>query len=126
MDGEGVEFVFEERPVSMMPADMILVRLMLAKVENMDRLTQLLRQIPIRRAEEENWNFVSWVKEALLRIEQSKGVVGKSVVDRKAVRDAALTYCQQKRYQHRFDGTGKHDHSQVPTFDMMQMKETVP
>lgn len=93
LDGVGFEFVFEERPVSMMPADMILVRLVLAKVESMDRLTQLLRQIPIRQGEEEGWNCRFWVKEALLCIEQSKGVIGTSVLDWQAVRDAALTYC---------------------------------
>jgi len=119
----GSEFIFEERPVSLMPAEMILVRVMLAKVEDAGKLAQLLRQVPIRQGEVEGWNCVFWVKEALLRIEQSKGVVGTRVVEWRAVRDAALSCCQQKKDEHRFDGKGKYDHTQVPTRDLISMKE---
>ena len=108
----------------MMPVDMILVRIMLAKVDDTNKLAQLLRQVPIGQREEGGWNCVAWVKEALLRIERSDGVVGTSVLGWEAVREAALSYCRQKRDQRRFDGTGKYDPTQVPTFDMMLMKET--
>lgn len=122
--GPGFEFRFEERPVSMMPVDMILVRLMLAKVEDTNKLAQLLRQVPIGQREEGAWNCVAWVREALLRIERSEGVVGTSVLGWEDVRDAAMSYCRQKRDQRRFDGSGKYDSTQVPTFDMVLMKET--
>lgn len=59
----GSEWVFEELTISMMPTQMILVWIMLAKIEQADRLRQLLRQIPIRQGEE-GWNCVLWVKEA--------------------------------------------------------------
>lgn len=39
-------------------------RIMLAKIEQADRLRQVLRQIPIRQGEE-GWNCVLWVKDAL-------------------------------------------------------------
>lgn len=120
----GSEWVFEELTISMMPTQMILVRLVLAKIENADRLRQLLRQIPIRQGEE-GWNCVLWVKEALFELERSKGVVGTCVLDWEAVRGAALSYCQQKKDQHRFDGRGNFDTSQVPTFDLIQRKETI-
>jgi hypothetical protein len=122
--GPGFEFRFEERHVSMMPVDMILVRIMLAKVKDTNKLTLLLRQIPIAQREEGGWNCVAWVREALFCIERSEGVVGTSVLGWEDVREAALSYCRQKRHQRRFDGTGKYDPTQVPTFDIILMKET--
>lgn len=52
------------------------------------------------------------------------GMSGISIGLNETVRETALSCCQQKRYQRRFDGTGKHDPTQVPTFDMILMKET--
>jgi hypothetical protein len=122
--GPGFEFRFEERAVSLMPIDMILVRIMLAKVEDTGKLAQLLRQVPIGQREEGGWNCVAWVKEALLRIERSEGIAGTSELGWEAVREAALSYCRLKRDERRFDGTGKYDPTQVPTFDMILMEET--
>jgi len=103
---------------------MILVRIMLAKMEDTSELAQLLRQVPIGQREEGGWNCVAWVREAFLRIERSEDVVGTSVLGWEAVREAALSYCRRKRDQRRFDGTGKYDSTQVPTFDMISIKET--
>lgn len=107
-----------------MPVDTILVRIMLAKVEDTNKLAQLLRQVPIGQRVEGGWNCVAWVREALFRIERLEGVVGTSVLGWEAVREAALSYCRLKRDQHRFDGTGEYDPTQVPSFDMIQMRET--
>lgn len=123
MSQGGSTWIFEEKKVRMMPIEMILVRIVLAKIENRVNLAQVLRQVPVRQREE-GWNCVSWVKEALLRVEQSTGVIGTSVVDWKAVRDADMSFCQQKRDQHRFDGTGDFDNNRVPTFDLIKGKET--
>jgi hypothetical protein len=121
--GGGDEFHFVEQSISMLPTQMILVRILIAKVEDKARLAQILRQVPVRR--EEGWNCVAWVKEALLLVKNSKGVVGTSMVDWEDVRDAALTYCQQKRDQHRFDGSKVWAEDRVPTFDLLQDKETI-
>lgn len=120
----GFEFAYEGRPVLTMPVDMMLVRVMLAKAEDKNRLAMLLRQVPIGQREQGGWNFVAWVREALLRIERSEGVVGTSVLGWEAVREAALSYCRLKRNQRRFDGSGEYDATQVPTFDMILTKET--
>jgi hypothetical protein len=125
MTPEGSQWVFEELSASMMTTKMILVRIMIAKIEDMDRLAQLLRQIPIRQGEP-GWNCVLWVKEALSELEKSRKIIGTSVIEWKAVRDAAMAYCQQKRDQHRFDGRGDFDTSRVSTFDLIQKKETIP
>ncbi|KAK6431492.1 hypothetical protein LTR95_012346 [Oleoguttula sp. CCFEE 5521] len=113
----GAEWVFEELSVSMMPTQMILVRLVIAKVENVEKLAQA-RSRGV-------WNCVSWVKEALFYIEASKNVIGTSVVEWEPVRNAAMTYCKQKKEQHRFDGKGKYDTSRVPTFHLTLEEETI-
>lgn len=87
----GSEWAFEERAVSMMPTQMILVRLMIAKIENTNGLAQLLRGIPIRQGQQ-GWDCVLWVKEAFSHLEQSKGVIGTSVVGWQTVRDMAMSY----------------------------------
>lgn len=120
----GSEWLFEELTISMMPTQMILVRLVLAKINHADRLRQLLRQIPIRQGEE-GWNCVLWVKEALFNLDKSKDIVGTRVLGWDTVRGAALSYCQQKKNQHRFDVGGNFDTSRVATFDLIQGKETI-
>lgn len=122
--GPGFEFRFEERLISLKAVDMILVRIMLAKVEDTEKLARLLRQVPIGQREEGGWNCVAWVKDALLRIERSEGVVGTNVLGWDAVREAALSYCRRKRDQRRFDGTDRYDPTQVPTFDLISTRET--
>lgn len=108
----------------MAPTQMVLVRILIAKIENTDKLAQLLRQIPIRQ-EQQGWNCVLWIKEALSQLEISKNIMGTSVIRWEAVRNAALSYCQQKKDEHRFDGTVKVGESRVPTFDLIQGKETI-
>lgn len=112
-------------PTSMLPTQMILVRLMIAKVEDPGRLAQLLREVPVKRGQE-GWNCVSWVKEALANIATSTKIIGTGVVEWGPVRDKAMSYCQQKKDEHRFDGEGNFDRSKVATFDLMQKKETMP
>jgi hypothetical protein len=109
----------------MMPTQMILVRVMVAKVEHAERLAQLLRQVPIRQGQE-GWNCVSWVKEALSDLQKSKKILGTSVMEWQAIRDAAMQFCQLKKDTHRFDGKGNFDTSQVATSDLIQKKETIP
>ncbi|KAG9522553.1 hypothetical protein KCV07_g2931, partial [Aureobasidium melanogenum] len=117
-------WVFEDKLTSMAPTQMVLVRILIAKIEDTDKLSQLLRQIPIRQ-EQQGWNCVLWIKEALSELQTSTNTVGTNVLEWEAVRNAAMSYCQQKRDEHRFDGTMKVDDSRVPTFDLIQGKETI-
>jgi hypothetical protein len=118
------EWEFEEAPTTMLPARMIMVRILIAKVESRDSLAQVLRQIPIRQGQQ-GWNCVGWIKEALSELQTSTNVIGTSVVEWEAVRNAAMSFCQKKKDQHRFDGKGSFDASRVPTFDLIQGTETI-
>lgn len=102
-----------------------MVRILIAKIENREALAQLLRQIPIRQGTQ-GWNCVAWIKEALEQLQMSTNVIGTSVVEWEAVHDAAMSYVQNKKDQHRFDGKGSFDTKRVPTFDLIQGQETIP
>jgi hypothetical protein len=73
----------------------------------------------------QGWNCVGWIKKALSELQTSTDVIGTSVVEWEAVRNAARSYCQKKKDQHRFDGKGSFDTSRVPTFDLIQGTETI-
>jgi hypothetical protein len=115
---------FEEASTTMLPSRMIVVRILIAKVQNKDRLAEVLRQIPVRQGQQ-GWNCVAWIREALDELQVSKGVVGRSVVEWETVRNAAMEYCQRKRDEHRFDGKGSFDATRVATFDLIQGRETI-
>lgn len=122
MKADGSEWTFEELPLPRPNEYMILVRVMVAKIRKTDSLVQILRQIPIRQGQE-GWNCVGWVKEALSRLEASRGILGTNMMQWQVVRDGAMSYVQQKKDQHRFDGKGNFDNSLVPTFDLLLQKE---
>ncbi|KAF7532236.1 hypothetical protein G7054_g8143 [Neopestalotiopsis clavispora] len=92
-------FMFKERNISMLATSMILVRILVGKIENHERLASILRSTPIR-AEQPGWNCVGWVQEAHKAAEHR--------FDGK----------------HR---PGQFDHKKVATYDMVDTKgETVP
>jgi hypothetical protein len=45
------EWEFEEAPTTILPARMIMVRILIAKIESRDRLAQVLRQTPVRQGQ---------------------------------------------------------------------------
>ena len=119
------EWSFEEWQVSLLATEMLLVRIMIAKIENQASLENILRSVPLRQGEP-GWNCVGWVKEALQLLMAGDKVLGaNSVVEWKTVRDIAMSYCQQKRIQHRFDGKGDFDTEKPATYDLLQEKEVI-
>lgn len=122
--GGGSEWYFEERDCPLAPTNMLLVRIMIAKVEDNGQLISILRNTPIRQGEQ-GWNCVLWIKEALEKLEADGKTLGTSVIEWGRVRDGVMTYCQRKKDQHRFDGKGNFDMNKVPTYDLIEQKETV-
>ena len=49
----------------------------------------------------------------------------RSVLERESVRDEAMKYCQREKDQHRFDGQGSYGSRKVPTYDLIEGKETI-
>lgn len=120
-----IEWYFEERDVGLLATSMLLVRIMIGKVENMNRLVRTLRKVPIR-PEQAGWNCVGWVKEALEALNADGKALGTSVTEWQAIRDGAMWYVQKKKDEHRFDGKGNFDMKYAATYDLLDGKETIP
>ncbi|MCJ1252531.1 hypothetical protein MMC24_000337 [Lignoscripta atroalba] len=119
------EWVFEEHETCLSAANMLLVRVMVGKVADVQRLEKTLHNTAVVQGDRA-WNCVSWVKDALeaLRAEEGKAL-GTCQLDWSTVRDRAMRYCQEKRDQHRFDGTRSWDMSRAPTYDLLVGRETI-
>ncbi|KAL4768261.1 hypothetical protein BDW60DRAFT_219871 [Aspergillus nidulans var. acristatus] len=120
--GGGSEWFFEERECPLAPTSMLLVRIMVGKIADGNRLVEILRNTPIRQGQP-GWNCVFWVKEALDKLKVESKALGTSVVEWEKVRNEAMNYCQRKKDQHRFDGQGNFNMRKVPTYDLMERKE---
>lgn len=97
---------------------------MVAKVKDTPRLSEVLRKIPIRQDQEE-WNCVYWVKEALETARDEGRVLGRNVVDWRWVVREVMGYVQRKKDEHRFDGKGEFDMGRVPTYDLVEQSEVI-
>ena len=118
-------WVFEEREISLFATEMLLVRMVIAKIEKRDLVESILRNVPIRQRTE-GWNCVGWVKEALeLLTDNNSPALGTNVTEWVKVRDAVMSYCERKKKEHRFDGKGNFDTRKVPTYDLILDKEII-
>lgn len=122
--GGSSKWTFEERECSLAPTSMLLVRITVGKVADGNRLVEILRNTPIRQGQP-GWNCVFWVREALEMLKVDLKALGTSVVEWEKVRSGAMDYCQRKKDQHRFDGQGNFDMRKVPTYDLMERKESI-
>lgn len=122
-------WVFEERDIGMNPTAMILVRVIIGKVANLERLAAVLRDVPVRD-NQSGWNCVWWLREALdmLRAD-GKALSGKSPASEwEQAGEAALGFVRRKEREHRFDGRaapGWFDMSRVATYDLLSGEEVV-
>lgn len=117
---------YEEREIPMRPTSMLLVRIMIGKVKDRNRLESILRNIPLQ-PEVEGWNCVAWVKEAINTALQDKRALGSPKnLSWDSIRDLAMWYVGEKKAAHRFDGQGEHDQSKAATWDMLEGVELVP
>ncbi|KAG6038541.1 hypothetical protein E4U41_004109 [Claviceps citrina] len=101
---------------------MLLARIVIAKVCNLQRLERILQQVPLR-PDKEGWNGVAWVREAIHLASLDADALGSRVADWDVIRDKAMWYVNQKKSSHRFDGLGQFDITKPATWDMLQDKE---
>jgi hypothetical protein len=102
----------------------LLARILIAKVEDEERLVKIFRSIPIVQ-NDPNWRCRTWVAHALEVMAVDGEAVGTSQLDWKKVEATAREYVGQKttngRYQKVEDLVGPR-----PTYDMLQGREIVP
>ena len=119
------EWEYEELEIPITPTRMILVRVTVAKVTDWDNMEQILRGIPLVQ-NDASWTCRTWVKDALVRLADDGRALGTSVSDWLTVENTAKRYVQEKKDQHRFDGQEPWDLEKVPTWDLIENKETIP
>ena len=118
---------FEQQNITLAATNMLLVRVLIGKVTNRQRLQSALESIPVRQGDPA-WNCVIWVKQALAELQADKKAIGTSQLDWRRVRDTAMKYVQDKKDQHRFDGRapqGKFDMRNAATFDLLAGREVI-
>ena len=116
------QWIFEERKSSLLATNMLLVRIVVGKVKDTDRLRSVLKEVPVVRGDP-SWNCVEWVRTALEALEADKGAMGTSQFDWGVIRETAMKYCREKRDAGRFQSGTAYDTSRPPTFDLLEGKE---
>ncbi|KAK9442951.1 hypothetical protein VB005_04014 [Metarhizium brunneum] len=105
-------------------SSMLLVRIVVGKIRDIHRLENILRSVPVR-SDKEGWNSISWIREAFHLVSIAPGVLGSHTEDWEEIRQTAMSYVDEKKAKHRFDGLGRFDLSKPATWDMLQGKEII-
>jgi hypothetical protein len=116
-------WTFEEAETPLTTTRQMLVRVLVAKVADRERLLRVIRAVPIVQ-KDTSFNCIAWVRHALEALQQDKVALGTSSLDWTTVRDNAMAYCQKKKDMHRFDGKVECDITWPPTFDLLAGRET--
>jgi hypothetical protein len=118
---------YEERIIPLEPTSMLLVRVLLGKISNIDQLRSAFENTPVRGDQPgyEHWNCVEWIREALDLIQDDEQALGTSVTDWNSVRNTAMWYVEKKKRDHRFDGQGQYDQKKAATWDMLERRELI-
>jgi len=119
-----IQWIYEEKDVPLVATNMLLIRVVVGKVTNMEQLVMILRDVPIIQGDRA-WNCVTWVKNALEALQSDKKALGTRRIEWIPVRDAAMKYCGDKKNEHRFDGSRGFNMSDVATYDFLEGRETI-
>lgn len=117
---------FNEEEIKLAPTNMILARVLIAKVKDKKKFKATLRNIPIR-PEVPGWTCKSWVEEAFEALKDVQAI--SCSFDWDTVSQTALCYVRYKAENHRYDGlaqAGYFDGTKVATWDMLDEKEIIP
>lgn len=117
---------YDQIETTMLPTAMTLVRIVIGKVVDLDKLQKILGNVELR-PEEEGWNSIVWVKEAIEALMQDEGAV--TIVEGtewELIRDRAIWYVGKKEKEHRFDGVVSFDPLRTATWDMFCKEEIEP
>lgn len=117
-------WTYEEKTVNdVQSTNTLLARILIAKVENEQRLIQLLRNVPIVNSES-NWRCRSWIAHALAEIEADGTCVGSSQLQWEIVEAFARQYIAQKTSVGRY-ARAEDMLRPKPTYDLIAGKEIV-
>lgn len=101
-------------------------RVMVGKILDVDRMERVLRDLPLKQGDPK-WTCRSWICDALSALADS-GAIGTSVdlKDWSEIEVTCRRFANGKVEQGRFRAGTRANVSVLPTYDMLQEKETVP
>ncbi|KAF2743786.1 hypothetical protein M011DRAFT_212600 [Sporormia fimetaria CBS 119925] len=102
----------------------LLIRVMIAKIQDEERLTALLRRVPVVQ-NDPNWRCRSWIADALSEIAKDGSCVGTAELNWEKIEAFARKYVREKTANGRFKSAEDLVGSK-PTWDLLEDKETVP
>ena len=102
----------------------LLARVMIGKVESLERLLGIFRRIPVIQ-NDPGWRCRSWCANALAAIAEDSKAVGTSVLDWHRIEEAARRYVGEKTAQGRF-ATSALLLQPKPTWDLLVNREIFP
>lgn len=102
----------------------LLARILVAKIEDEQRLITLLRQLPVVQGDP-NWRCRTWLANALVEIARDGKCVGTAELDWPTIERTARQYVADKTARGRY-GSGMDISAPKPTWNMVENKEIVP
>ena len=101
----------------------LLARMLIAKIENEERLIALLRGLPVVQGDS-NWRCRSWIANALAEIAKDGKCVGTAELNWPKIETLARQYVGEKKASGRYQ-TGVDMLRPKPTWDMLENKENI-
>jgi hypothetical protein len=121
----GVGWIYEETKVDDVRfSAQLLARVLIAKIEDRDRLVAILRNIPVIQ-NDPHWRCRSWVANALAELAKDGKAVGTSRLSWTEIETIGREYVARKKAE------GRYQRLDIvmaprPTWDSLQEKETIP
>ncbi|KAH7396968.1 hypothetical protein DE146DRAFT_61908 [Phaeosphaeria sp. MPI-PUGE-AT-0046c] len=118
-------WVYEEIPLeNVRTTNSLLARILIAKIEDEQRLISLFRGLPVTQGDT-NWRCRTWIASGLAEIAKDGGCVGTAELNWEKIEAFARQYVREKtasgRYQSAADLL-----KPKPTWDMLENRESVP
>jgi len=114
---------FEKRELVSLKTQLLLVRVLVAKIERSHNdLEASLLRVPVIQ-DDPSWRCRTWVKNALTQVTKDR-ILGTGVLDWDIVERECLSYVERKKVEGRFQKTPTPEG--IPTYDLIEKKETAP
>jgi hypothetical protein len=116
--------VYEEVPLANVRSTTnLLARILIAKIEDEQRLVNILRSTPVVQ-DDPNWRCRTWLAHALHRIKEDGKAVGTAQLDWAVIEPLAREYVAGKTASGRY-GSGMDLSLPKPTWDLLEGREMV-
>lgn len=104
----------------------MVVRILLGEIGPLGLVDSLLASVPVGQGSKEDFNCVSWVRDALHQLDEAGVLCRGDISDWESIESTALSYVNKKKEQGRFESGWGDDFSRVATYDYIWKREIYP